>query len=78
MTASPGSKSCATARDILDCLTRFSRAMDRFDRALFLSAFHDDAVIAAGNYVGGPVGLFDWAVRPKPGPDQLDRWWPVY
>ena len=30
-------------QDITDCLTRFSRGMDRFDRDLFLSAFHPDA-----------------------------------
>jgi SnoaL-like domain len=48
-------------QDILDCLTRFSRGMDRFDRALFLSAFHDDATIAAGPFVGGPIALYDWA-----------------
>ncbi|WP_030517490.1 nuclear transport factor 2 family protein [Nocardia sp. NRRL WC-3656] len=48
-------------QDILDCLTRFSRGMDRFDRALFLSAFHDDATIAAGDFVGGPAELYDWA-----------------
>jgi hypothetical protein len=48
-------------QDILDCLTRFSRAMDRFDRELFLSAFHADALIAAGEFVGGPVELYDWA-----------------
>lgn len=48
-------------QDILDCLVRFSRGMDRFDRELFLSAFHDDAVIAAGDFVGGPVELYDWA-----------------
>ena len=35
--------------------------MDRFDRELFLSAFHSDAVIAAGAFVGGPVELYDWA-----------------
>ena len=49
-------------QDILDCLTRFSRAMDRFDRDLFLSTFHPDAVIAAGSFVGGPVDLYEWAV----------------
>ena len=49
-------------QDILDCLTRFSRGMDRFDRALFLSAFHADATIAAGPYVGDPAGCWDWAV----------------
>lgn len=48
-------------QDILDCLTRFSRGMDRFDRELFLTAFHDDAVIAAGIFVGGREALYDWA-----------------
>jgi len=48
-------------QDILDCLLRFSRGMDRFDRALFLSAFHSDAVIAAGPFVGDPVALYGWA-----------------
>jgi len=51
----------ADRQDIVDCLTRFCRGMDRFDRDLFLSAFHPDAVIAAGSYVGGPVELYDWA-----------------
>lgn len=49
-------------QDILDCLTRFSRGMDRFDRDVFLSAFHQDAVVAAGDFVGGPTDLFDWAM----------------
>jgi hypothetical protein len=48
-------------QDIADCLTRFSRGMDRFDADLFLSAFHPDAVIAAGDFVGGPVELYAWA-----------------
>ena len=48
-------------QDILDCLVRFCRGMDRFDRELFLSAFHADAVIAAGPFVGGPVELYVWA-----------------
>ena len=48
-------------QDILDCLTRMSRGTDRFDRDLFLSAFHDDAVIAAGPFVGGPAELYDWS-----------------
>lgn len=47
--------------DIRACLTRFSRGMDRFDRDLFVSAFHPDAVIAAGPFVGGPSDLYDWA-----------------
>ena len=35
--------------------------MDRFDRELFLSAFHPDAMIAVGEFVGGPKALYDWA-----------------
>lgn len=48
-------------QEILDALTRFSRGIDRFDRELFLSAFHADATIAAGDFVGGPADLYDWA-----------------
>lgn len=48
-------------QDIYDCLVRFSRGMDRFDRALFLSAFHDDAIISAGEYVAGAAAIYDWA-----------------
>jgi hypothetical protein len=48
-------------QDILECLTRFSRAMDRFDRELFLSAFHPDAIIDAGAFIGGPLELYAWA-----------------
>src|SRR4051794_3724154 len=50
-------------QQILDCMIRFSRGMDRFDRELFLSAFHTDATIAAGNFVGGPADLYDWASK---------------
>ena len=53
--------SLADRQAILECLTRFCRGMDRFDRALFLSAFHEDAVIAAGDFVGDPVTLYEWA-----------------
>jgi hypothetical protein len=49
-------------QDILDCLTRFSRGMDRFDRDLFLSAFHPDAIIAAGPFVGDREALYRWAL----------------
>ncbi len=48
-------------QDIHDCLTRMSRGTDRFDRDLFLSAFHPDAVIAAGPFVGSPAELYDWS-----------------
>ncbi len=50
-------------QDIHDCQLRFSRGMDRFDRECFLSAFHSDAIISAGEFVGGPVDLYDWASK---------------
>ena len=50
-------------QDILDCLIRFCRGMDRFDREVFLSAFHTDAIVAAGPFVGGPEALYDWASK---------------
>ena len=49
-------------QDILECLTRFSRGMDRFDKALYLSAFHLDAVMAAGPFVGSAEECYDWAM----------------
>jgi hypothetical protein len=49
-------------QDIADCIARFARGMDRFDRALFLSAFHPDATIAAGPFVGEAAPLYDWAI----------------
>ena len=39
-------------QDITECLARFSRGMDRSDRECYLSAFHDDAEMAAGPFVG--------------------------
>nr|WP_278254352.1 nuclear transport factor 2 family protein [Sphingobium sp. BYY-5] len=55
-------------RDLIDrqaiseCLARFSRGMDRFDRDIYLSAFHDDAEIAAGPFVGSAAACWDWAM----------------
>jgi len=51
----------ADRQEILECLTRFCRGMDRFDRDLYLSAFHADAQMAAGPYVGDVQGCYDWA-----------------
>ena len=57
-------------QEILDCLLRFCRGMDRFDRELFLSAFHSDAIIAAGEFVAGQgnllPGLHDCMNRANP------------
>ena len=46
-------------QDIYDCLKRVSRGIDRFDRELFLSAYHADAVIDAGALVSGPVEVYE-------------------
>ncbi|MFV8818710.1 nuclear transport factor 2 family protein [Haliea sp. E17] len=46
-------------QEILDCLYRISRAIDRFDREQFLSAYHTDAVIDAGSLVGPPGEVYD-------------------
>jgi len=46
-------------QDIYDCIKRVSRAIDRFDRELFLSAYHPDAVIDAGQFVSDPASTYD-------------------
>ena len=46
---------------ILDCLMRYSRGVDRFDRELVLSAYHPDAVDDHGAFVGSREEFIDWA-----------------
>jgi len=48
-------------QDILDCIHRYCRAVDRFDRELLLSVYHPDAIDDHGTFVGGPQGFADWA-----------------
>lgn len=48
--------------EIRECLARFSRGMDRFDRDCYLSAFWDDATMAAGPFVGSAADCWDWAI----------------
>ena len=45
-------------QDIYDCLKRVSRAIDRFDEELFVSGFHEDAVIDAGAFVESPRKVY--------------------
>jgi hypothetical protein len=47
---------------ISDCLARFCRGMDRFDRGIYLSAFWEDGEVAAGPFVGSPADCWDWAI----------------
>lgn len=38
-------------QDIYDCIKQVSRAIDRFDEELFVSAYHPDAIVDAGAIV---------------------------
>ena len=46
---------------ILDCIHRYTRGMDRLDRELARSAYHDDAIDEHGGFVGPVDGFLDWA-----------------
>ena len=48
-------------QEILDCVYRYARGMDRWDRELARSAYHDDAVDDHGQFVGGVDEFLDWA-----------------
>jgi hypothetical protein len=48
-------------RAIWDCLIRYCRGVDRFDRELVLSAYHPDAIDDHAEFVGGPEAFVDWA-----------------
>jgi hypothetical protein len=47
-------------QEILDCLTRYTRGVDRFDRDLLLSAYHPDARDDHGVFVGTAAEFADW------------------
>jgi hypothetical protein len=49
-------------QEILDCLHRYTRGIDRFDKALMLSAYHPDAVDQHGVAEGGAEAFCDWAI----------------
>ncbi|WP_104181940.1 nuclear transport factor 2 family protein [Arthrobacter sp. B0490] len=48
-------------QEILDCVYRYARGMDRWDRELARSAYHDDAIDDHGQFVGGVDEFLDWA-----------------
>jgi hypothetical protein len=54
-------KTLAGRMAIMDCLTRYARGVDRFDRALVLSAYHPDAIDDHGDFVGSPEEFVEWA-----------------
>jgi ketosteroid isomerase-like protein len=49
-------------QEIMDCLHRYTRGIDRHDRALMLSAYHPDAYDEHGVAEGGPEAFCDWAI----------------
>jgi SnoaL-like domain len=46
---------------IQECMLRYTRGMDRRDRALLRSAYHDGAIDNHVGYVGEVEGFIDWA-----------------
>ncbi len=49
-------------QEILDCLHRYTRGVDRHDRALMLSAYHPDAFDEHGVADGVAADFCDWAI----------------
>ena len=47
---------------IQDVLMRYSRGVDRLDRDLILSVYHEDAVDDHGVFIGGPQDFADWVI----------------
>lgn len=50
--------------EIRSCLIRYSRGADRHDEELMRSAFHPDARVDIGTYVGSADGAIAWALHP--------------
>jgi hypothetical protein len=48
--------------EIRDCLARYCRGVDRFDRELVLSAYHPDALDEHGKFVGHREDFAEWAI----------------
>jgi hypothetical protein len=47
---------------INDCLMNYSRGIDRHDRELLLSVYHEDATDDHGVFVGNPEEFVEWAL----------------
>lgn len=52
----------ADRQEIHDCVTRYCRAVDRFDRELLRSVYHADAIDDHGSFVGDRDAFIDWAL----------------
>jgi hypothetical protein len=49
-------------QDIHDCVVTYARGVDRLDRELLLSVYHEDAIDDHGVFVGTAVEFADWAI----------------
>ncbi|TAL00844.1 MAG: nuclear transport factor 2 family protein [Rhodospirillaceae bacterium] len=49
-------------QEIYDCLLRYTRGVDRHDKALMVSAYHPDAFDEHGIAEGLPSAFCDWAI----------------
>lgn len=47
-------------QDIIDCIHRYCRGVDRFDAELVKSAYHQDALDDRGAFVGHPPQYLEW------------------
>ncbi len=47
---------------IHQCIHRYARGVDRFDRELIMSAFHPDCLDEHGKFVGSADEFVDWAL----------------
>ena len=47
-------------QEIVDCVLRYARGTDRHDTEILESAYHSDAVIDMGPFVGSPADLARW------------------
>jgi len=47
-------------QEILDCVHRYARGVDRHDHELIVSAYHPDAVHTRGEFSGTPAEFVNW------------------
>lgn len=58
----PRLKDMLDRHDIWQVMLRYSRGIDRFDRDMLRSCYHDDAVDDHGAFIGTPEAFIDWAM----------------
>lgn len=54
-------QSLSDRQAILDCVTRAARGLDRHDGEILRSAYHDDAIVNIGPFVGGIAEFAAWS-----------------